>query len=490
MSAVATALVAVVGFVGVGAASALFPNDHAAFDFFVAQGLTQVQAAGIVGNLDQESGVNPTSIQSGCGTSCGEGIAQWTIGGRWDTTPNDNVVAFAASHGEAASDLTTQLQFIWYELTTFPGDGLAPLRGATDVTTATQVFETDFEGCGACNEPARIAYANAVLAAYGTSSPPPPVWSGWSSIGAATNVALAGTGPSAVLSPGQGAERVFITGTNHALYEAETTPPGGGFSSGFVKVAIPGTSPTLTSSPTAINVSSSETDVFVTGNDTTGASHVYVTSYQGGTWSSWLALGAGAVTTKYAPAVVLGSDSATKEVFITGSDGALYQLNRPAGGSWEHEFTQVIGPGHGDSAPAALRVSSSEVDVFVKGNGTGARVYIARYATGQGWSSWTPLGAAGDVTDVGPGAVISPSQNEDVFMVTPGGTLKEISRPADLSAGWQPQFATPPVTGSTGTPTGLVGYTSSSGTELDVFATQAGGTNALHPREASYKVSS
>ena len=60
-----------------------FPNDQAAFDYFLGKGLTNYQAAGIVGNLDQESGVDPTAVQSG---GPGRGIAQWSVGGRWTRT--------------------------------------------------------------------------------------------------------------------------------------------------------------------------------------------------------------------------------------------------------------------------------------------------------------------------------------------------------------------------------------------------------------------
>ena len=42
-----------------------FTNDKAAFDYFLGKGLANFQAAGIVGNLDQESGVDPLSVQSG-----------------------------------------------------------------------------------------------------------------------------------------------------------------------------------------------------------------------------------------------------------------------------------------------------------------------------------------------------------------------------------------------------------------------------------------
>src|SRR4051794_15363078 len=51
-------------------------NDKVAFDFFLGKGLTPIQAAGIIGNLDQESGMSPTISQYGGGP--GRGIAQWS----------------------------------------------------------------------------------------------------------------------------------------------------------------------------------------------------------------------------------------------------------------------------------------------------------------------------------------------------------------------------------------------------------------------------
>ncbi len=142
----------------------LFPNDQAAFNYFVGKGLTSFQSAGIVGNLDQESGVDPNAVQSG---GPGRGIAQWSVGGRWDTDANDNATAYASQQGQSVLSLGLQLDFIWYELTTFSGYGLAALRATTDVTNATITFQTDFEGCGQCVQSQRIAYAQAVLAAYG-----------------------------------------------------------------------------------------------------------------------------------------------------------------------------------------------------------------------------------------------------------------------------------------------------------------------------------
>ncbi|HEY3821940.1 MAG TPA: phage tail tip lysozyme [Polyangiaceae bacterium] len=140
-------------------------NNKAAFDYFVGKGLSHVQAAGIVGNLDQESSMNPSISQYGGGP--GRGIAQWSAGGRWDTDKNDNVVAYAKEKGDSAYSLDLQLDFVWYELETFGDYGLSDLRRATTVSEATVAFEEDFEGCGECDQSQRIAYAEAALSAYG-----------------------------------------------------------------------------------------------------------------------------------------------------------------------------------------------------------------------------------------------------------------------------------------------------------------------------------
>ncbi len=155
-------------------AQAVFPNDQAAYQFFVGAGLTNYEAAGIVGNLDQESGDSPTAVQAG---GPGRGIAQWSAGGRWDTDVNDNVLWYANLQGESSTSLTLQLQFIWYELQTFPTYGLSALEASTDVTSATEAFESDFEICNPalCNPSNRISYAQAVLSAYGSTTVAAPL---------------------------------------------------------------------------------------------------------------------------------------------------------------------------------------------------------------------------------------------------------------------------------------------------------------------------
>jgi hypothetical protein len=149
-------------------ASALSSSDKTAFDYFVSKGLTDVQAAGIVGNLDQESSMDPSVSEYGGGP--GRGIAQWSAGGRWDTDHDDNVVWYAHDHGDSAYSLSLQLDFVWYELETFSSYGLSRLRSSTNVTDATIAFQDDFEGCGECDQSTRIEYANEALSAYGHGS--------------------------------------------------------------------------------------------------------------------------------------------------------------------------------------------------------------------------------------------------------------------------------------------------------------------------------
>ena len=148
--------------------AALSSSEKTAYNFFVSKGLRNYQAAGIVGNLMQESNVISTSVQYGGGP--GRGIAQWSVGGRWDHDRDDNVAWYAGIKGASRWSLGLQLEFVWYELETFSGYGLGALRGSSNVSAATIAFERDFEGCGTCDQSTRIAYAESALRAYGGGS--------------------------------------------------------------------------------------------------------------------------------------------------------------------------------------------------------------------------------------------------------------------------------------------------------------------------------
>jgi hypothetical protein len=137
------------------------PNSAArtAFEFFVAKGLAHEQAAGIVGNLLQESNMNPASVQP---DGPGRGIAQWSVGARWN-----GLLRFARARHASPMALDTQLEFLWHELTTIPSLGLGALRAERSVAGAAGVFARSFEVCGLCNHPRRVAFAESVLRAFG-----------------------------------------------------------------------------------------------------------------------------------------------------------------------------------------------------------------------------------------------------------------------------------------------------------------------------------
>jgi len=140
-------------------------NQQAAFNHFVSGGYTKVQAAGIVGNLMQESGssIDPRASQPG---GAGRGIAQWSVGGRWDRYANDNAVWYAGQQGQSVWSLSLQLKFVTYELNTFPGYGKSTLRAATTIDAAVRAFESRFEICGDCQHATRVRYAQQVYNAY------------------------------------------------------------------------------------------------------------------------------------------------------------------------------------------------------------------------------------------------------------------------------------------------------------------------------------
>lgn len=103
----------------------------AAYQFFTGKGYRPEEAAGIVGNLIHESGMNPT-LPGDNGTSAG--LAQFH---------NERLTAlkqFAASRGKPATDFQTQLEFIDQELKTSEAPTLAALRLAKTPEEAAGAF--------------------------------------------------------------------------------------------------------------------------------------------------------------------------------------------------------------------------------------------------------------------------------------------------------------------------------------------------------------
>lgn len=136
-------------------------NAVAAYSFLVGKGLRAFQAAAIVGNLQQESGVNPRLEATDVNGLPSRGIAMWQPV-RWQ-----RLLTFAAGRDPWA--LETQLEFLWHELWTIPALGLGRLATSTTLEDATIVFQNEFERCGTCHTSSRLSYARNILAC---ASPP------------------------------------------------------------------------------------------------------------------------------------------------------------------------------------------------------------------------------------------------------------------------------------------------------------------------------
>lgn len=94
-------------------------NIEKTLSFFMAKGLTLAQAAGFIGNMQQESGVNPKAVQPSTTTDdpnykpvsgTGFGLVQWTFPER-----QDPLVEHMKQYGSML-DLGGQLEYVWKEL--------------------------------------------------------------------------------------------------------------------------------------------------------------------------------------------------------------------------------------------------------------------------------------------------------------------------------------------------------------------------------------
>jgi len=117
-------------------------NVQKAMNYLIGQGLSSDQAAGVIGNLEQESGqgLNPLAQQNGSSSNTpiagvGFGIAQWT-----DASRQQNLVKFADEQGGQPGQLIIQLGFLWQELTSSYAQVLQHLKASTAVDDAVNQF--------------------------------------------------------------------------------------------------------------------------------------------------------------------------------------------------------------------------------------------------------------------------------------------------------------------------------------------------------------
>lgn len=123
-------------------------NYEKGLRYYVGKNLTLAQAAGILGNFKEESGMNPAIIQGGkiadnnyiLVDGTGFGIAQWTSGGR-----QDNLEKFAKEKNKKITDLSMQLDFTWDEINKSYKSTLTALKKETDPEKAAIVFHNGYE---------------------------------------------------------------------------------------------------------------------------------------------------------------------------------------------------------------------------------------------------------------------------------------------------------------------------------------------------------
>jgi hypothetical protein len=131
-------------------------NEQDVVSFFTGKGYEPHQAAGIAGNLMQESTLNPTAKNP---TSGAFGLAQW-LGSR-----KKSFMDFALKNKKDIKDPTAQLEFIDHELNTTETRARDKLLNSKDATEAAFNFSDHYERAGANEKKnaTRANYANRIL---------------------------------------------------------------------------------------------------------------------------------------------------------------------------------------------------------------------------------------------------------------------------------------------------------------------------------------
>ena len=146
-------------------------NEVIIWNFCRAQGFSAAATAGIMGNMEAESGLKPDITE--VGGYGGYGLCQWTNTGAGDAARKTNLINWCKSKGYDYRTLEGQLNFMMYEFKNKPyywnnlGNAFMQL---TDVWQATDRWLTYFEGCTVRTPivqwPRRIKSANLYYSKY------------------------------------------------------------------------------------------------------------------------------------------------------------------------------------------------------------------------------------------------------------------------------------------------------------------------------------
>jgi hypothetical protein len=130
-------------------------NAERVYRFFVNNGFTPEQAAGIVGNFAAESSPNidPTALNPDDGGLPAFGIAQWR-GSRYDDLKN-----WARETSQDYTTLETQLGFVLYEFSTTERSAATRIKATTTVEEAARVTDRYYERSSGTARERRVQYA-------------------------------------------------------------------------------------------------------------------------------------------------------------------------------------------------------------------------------------------------------------------------------------------------------------------------------------------
>jgi hypothetical protein len=131
-------------------------NAEKVFNYLIGYGFTPEAAAGVIGNLMQESHVNPKSHQAG---GPGRGIMQWTESQRWAS-----LSSWAKTAGKDPWDLDTQVEWMMKEMRSY--GTLNRIKSLGNLKAATDLFEKEMEGAGTPMMENRYKFAADALASF------------------------------------------------------------------------------------------------------------------------------------------------------------------------------------------------------------------------------------------------------------------------------------------------------------------------------------
>ncbi|EGO8952395.1 hypothetical protein D3I42_06675 [Enterococcus faecalis] len=156
-------------------------NAWAVWQFLKSKGYSEQAAAGILGNMDQESGIMPDIDEGGGGP--GYGLVQWTspIAGESGRAYVQRLLAQAGISGDYRN-ITTQLKLLDWHMhngqyipsAAYPYS-VAEFKALTDIGTATMAFEANFER-PAVTHPERIPLAQYWYNLLKDLKPSKPTW--------------------------------------------------------------------------------------------------------------------------------------------------------------------------------------------------------------------------------------------------------------------------------------------------------------------------